>query len=182
MKKLVSVLLALALTFTLTAAFAKTYTAGTYYTVEYPDSMSLDDTSYVQDNTEDDAWLFMLSGDDYLIDASLSTVDEYSGFSLYSATDAEKQAYVAEVMTTFADQDPALVDTVIPASGIPFYIFSMEDSDGVYYFAETIANGVSLYFCCYYNDVNAPLDQPLLDSLKGILKTFAPVNDGAAAA
>ncbi len=175
MKKPAALLLALCLAFTLpAAAFAATYSAGGYYTVDYPDALTLDDTSYADENTEEDVWLFMLSGDDYLIDASINTVDDYAGFSLYDATEEEKQAYLAEVADTFADKGATLVDTVMPESGIPFYIFSMEDSDGPYYFAETIANGASVSFCCYYDDAGAALDEPLLNHLKEVLVTFRP--------
>ena len=73
-----------------------------------------------------------------------------------------------------ADDQAELVQSLELDSGIPFYIFSMEDSDGPYYYAETIANGSSLNFCCYYADTNV-LDDALLGKLITLLKTFKPV-------
>jgi hypothetical protein len=144
MKKLIAVVLSLSILFTLSAAAAASYTAGDYYTVDYPEALTVDDESYTDESTEDDLWLFMLVGDDYLIDAGLTTVEAYEGFSLYSATDAQKADYIAEALETFADSNPSLVDIVNAQSDIPFYIYSLEDSDGVYYYAETITNGVSV--------------------------------------
>lgn len=179
MKKLAAFALALALLFT--TAAAETYTAGGYYTVDYPDTLTLDDTTYQSDSTDTSTWLFMLLGDDYLIDASMSVVDEYAGFSLTDATDAEKQAYLAEVLASFADQSPALVGTVTAGSGVPFYLFSMEDSDGEYYYAETILDGNSVNFCCYYYDATVVPDTMLLSNLKTVLSTYTPVESAVSA-
>jgi len=177
MKKIAALALTLmlVLSLSLTAAAAETYTAGSYYTIEYPDdTLTLDDTSYTEDSTEDSTWLFMLEGDDYLIDASIGKLDGYEGVSLYSASDEDKAAYVADTLEDFADESPALADTLNTASGVPFYIYSLESSDGAYYYAETIANGVSVNFCCYYNDTELPLDADLLAAFESILSTFQP--------
>jgi FlaG/FlaF family flagellin (archaellin) len=175
MKKRMAVLLMLALVFTLTAAAAQTYTSGNYYTIVYPDSLQMDDTSHTDESSENNQWLFTLSGDDYLIDAALTSVEEFANFSHYSATDAEKANYLSEVLSTFADSNPSLVDVVETADGIPFYIFSLEDSDGVYYYAETITNGISVNFCCYYYDATIPPDTMLLYNLESVLRSFTPV-------
>lgn len=170
MKKLMAVLLALALLCGVAAA--ETYTAGSYYTIDYPDTLSLDDSSYTDDSTTTSTWLFMLLGDNYMIDASVSTVEAYAGFSLQSADDTEKQNYINEVMSTFADQTPAQVDTFTAADGVPFYVFSMEDSDGQYYYAETIVSGERINFCCYYYDASVAPDAALLSALKTVLSTY----------
>ena len=175
MKKLAALTLALLLTMSLTAACAQTYTAGNWFSVDYADSLTLDDTSYTGDNTDDYRWLFTLSDDTYLIDASLNTAEGYEGVSLYSATADDRDAYVQDTLDAFADDQAELVQTVELDNGIPFYIFSMEDSDGPYYYAETIANGNSLNFCCYYADANTALDDALLGKLVTLLKTFKPV-------
>jgi hypothetical protein len=175
MKKRIAVLLALALAFTLTAAAAQTYTAGDYFTIVYPDSLQLDDTSHTDESTENNQWLFTLSGDDYLVDAALTSVDEFANFSHYSATDAEKANYLSTVLSSFANYNPSLVDVVETGDGIPFYIFSLEDSDGMYYYAETITNGISVNFCSYYYDANASPDTMLLYNLESVLRSFKPV-------
>lgn len=176
MRKLAALTLTLLLVLSLglTAAVAETYTAGSYYTIEYPDTLTLDNTSYTDESTEESTWLFMLEGDDYLIDAAIGAVEGYEGVSLYSATDEVRETYVADTLDAFSDENPALADTLETASGVPFYIYSMEGSDGAYYFAETIANGVSVNFYCYYHDSELPLDSDLLTAFEDVLSTFKP--------
>ncbi|NLI22923.1 MAG: hypothetical protein GX418_15420 [Clostridiales bacterium] len=182
MKKLAALSLALLLALSLTAATAETYAAGSYYTIDYPETLTLDNTSYTDESSADYEWLFMLTGEDYLIDASLSPVSDYEGFSLYSATEDEKQAYVEDTLSAYSDESAVLTDTLTTGEGVPFYIFTMEDSDGVYLYAETIANGQSVNFCCYYNDGSAAPDDTLLGYLRTVLETFrkgAPSNSSA---
>lgn len=177
MKKLIALTLALLLTFSLTAAFAQTYTAGQYYTIDYNDDLTLDNTSYTSENTSDNLWLFMLYNDDYLIDAGLSAAEGYEGVSLYAADQDVRDAYVKETLESFADDNIQLVDELTTVSGFPFYLYSMEDSDGAYYYAETIANGSCVSFCCYYHDANAPLDDTLLQHLSEMLITLRPAEE-----
>lgn len=172
MKKLAALSLALLMTLGMTIASAETYTAGSAYTIDYPDTLTLDNTSYTDESTTDYTWLFMLSNDDYLIDASISPATGYEGFSLYNASDADKQAYLDDTLEAYADDNIVLVDTLTVDTDIPFYVFSMEDSDGVYYYAETLANGNSLNFSCYYNDGEATLDDTLLANFEAVLTTF----------
>ncbi len=173
MRKWVAALVALLLCLPL-VALGETYTAGGYYTIDYPDTYTLDDTSYTDESTTDNIWLFLLDGETCLIDASVATVDGYEGFSLTNATDKEKQQYVADTLASFTDQNAALADTLTAASGVPFYVFSMEDSDGPYYYAETILNGTSAYFYCYYDDTTHAPDAALMTDLKTVLQTFRP--------
>ena len=173
MKKWVAVLVTLLLCLPL-GALGETYTAGGYYAIDYPETYTLDDSSYTDESTADNIWLFLLDGEAYLIDASVATVDGYEGFSLTNATDEEKQQYVADTLASFTDQNAALADTLTAASGVPFYVFSMEDSDGPYYYAETILNGTSAYFYCYYDDTTHAPDAALMTDLKTVLQTFRP--------
>ena len=182
MKKWVALSLAMMMALSLTVASAQTYQAGSYYTITYPDTLTLDDTSYTEDNTADNSWLFMLVGDNWLIDASINTVSDYAGVSLYSASDADRQAYVDDTLDAYADENATLVDTLTLAGNIPFYVYSMEDSDGAYYYAETIANGASINFCAYYDDAAAVLDDALLTNLTDVLTTFTPVSADTASA
>ena len=178
MKKFATLTLALMLTFSLTAAFAQTtYTAGQYYTIDYNDELTLDNTSYTSENTADNLWLFMLYNDDYLIDAALSAASGYEGVSLYDADQSVRDAYKDDTLEAFADENIAFVDEVTTVSGFPFYIFSMDGSDGAYYYAETIANGSSVNFCCYYNDATATLDDALLQNFETMLITLRPAED-----
>lgn len=176
MKKLAALALALLMALSLTSAFAQTYTAINYYTIDYDENdLTLDDTSYTSENTADSQWLFMLSNDEYIIDASIDAVDGYEGFSLFSASQADRDSFVSDTLDSFSDENAALVKTVELSGGIPFYIFSMDNSDGPYYYAETIANGNSVNFCCYYVDASAALDDALLAHLVELLNTFKPV-------
>ena len=177
MKKWVAVLVTLLLCLPL-GALGETYTAGGYYAIDYPETYTLDDSSYTDESTADNIWLFLLDGEAYLIDASVATVDGYEGFSLTNATDEEKQQYVADTLASFADQNAVLADTLTATSGVPFYVFSMEDSDGPYYYAETILNGTSAYFYCYYDDTTHAPDAALMANLKTVLQTFRPAETG----
>ena len=105
---------------------AETYTAPGFYTITYPDELTLDNTSYADENSEDEIWLFLLSNDDYMLDAYITKLDEYANVSLYSATDAQREAYVADTLDDYADYQAQLVETVTTEEGVPFYVFSMQ--------------------------------------------------------
>ena len=92
MKKGAFVLLALSLILCVAAASAQPYAAGAYYSIDYPDSFTLDNASYTDQSTEENQWLFMLTGNDCLIDAAATTVEDYKGFTLADATSTEKSA------------------------------------------------------------------------------------------
>jgi hypothetical protein len=175
MKKFAALSLAFILALSLSVASAETYTAGNYYTIDYPDTLTLDNTSYTANNTEDSIWLFMLVGEDYLIDAALDKVDGYEGVSLFSASQDDRQTYVDDTLEAYADYEATLVDTLTLSSGVPLYLFSMNDSDGPYYYAETIVKGISLNFCYYYTDASATPDATLLSNFETVLQTFTPV-------
>lgn len=176
MKKLATLTLALLMLLSLanTAAAATTYSAGSYYTIDYADELNLDDVSYADESTDDYQWLFLLYNDTYLIDASLSRVTGYEGESLYNATQEERDAYVADTLDAYADDNAQLTRELTTVSGFPFYIFSLEGSDGAYYLAETIANGTSVNLYAYYADASKPLDQELLEKFTELLITLRP--------
>ena len=172
MKKLAALSLALLLALGITAATAETYTAPGFYTITYPDGLTLDNTSYTDENSEDEVWLFLLSNEEYMLDAYITKLDEYANVSLYSATDEQREAYVEDTLDDYADYNPELVETVTTDEGIPFYVFSMQESDGAYYYAETITNGMSVNFYAYYVDASLPLDDALLSNLHDVLASL----------
>lgn len=177
MKRLAALALALLLALSAASAVAQTYTAGQFYTLDYPDDLTLDNETYTEDTTEDYIWLFLLSGD-ITIDAALTPAEGYEGVNLYEATEEQRQAYLDDMLDLYADDSAAYVDTLTSVGGYPFYIYSMEDSeDGPYYYAETLIQGTSVNFCCYYNDESAGLDQDLLDSFMTVLATVRPVDE-----
>lgn len=182
MKKLAALSLALMLVLSLTLASAETYQAGEYYKIDIPDTTALDDVSYVAENTPEYSWLFMLVSDQWLIDATFSLAEGYEGASLYNASSDDVDAYVDDTLDAYADRQITLVDTLSLDNGIPFFIYSMDDGDGAYYYAETIIDGRSFNFSAYYNDAELPLDTALLNNLQQVLKTFEPVTQAAPAA
>ena len=125
MKKLAALSLALLFALGMTAAAAETYTAQGFYTIEYPEGLTLDNTSYTDESNDDNVWLYLLTNDDYMIDAYITKLDEYTGFSLYSATESERENYVTDTLDDYADYAASLVETVTTAEGIPFYVYSM---------------------------------------------------------
>ena len=177
MKKLAAGLLALLMTLTLTLATAETYSAGSYYTIDYPDTLTLDTATDDEENTQDYQWLFMLYNDQLTIEATLAKADGYDSVSLYEATEDERDAYVQDTLDAYADDNIAFVEELTTVSGFPFYIYTMEDDDGTYYFAETIARGVSVNFYAYYEADNAAPDEALLTTLAEMLTTLRPVDD-----
>lgn len=181
MKKLFALTLAALLAFTLTAATAATYTAGNFYTLDYPDDLTLDDTSYTGETTDSYIWLYMLSNEDYAIDAALEPVVEYAGKSLYEMTQEERDAYVDFALTDFATDNAEYVDEVTSTSGFPFLIFTMDSGDGTYYFAETLIEGTSVNLCCYYNDADSAPDDALLQAFEQVLITIRPVDEAGSA-
>lgn len=174
MKKLTALLLSLFLLLALGTAAAATYTADGVYTLEYPDTLTLDDTTYAEDSAEDDLWLFVLQNDDYLIDAYITATGMYEDVSLTNATQTEIQEYLDETAATFATQNSALVGTLTSQGGTLFYLYAMSDSVGPYYYAETIESGDSINFICYYQDSARLLDARLLDDFKAVLSTYVP--------
>jgi hypothetical protein len=178
MKKFIAVLLSLSMALALAAAGADTYTVDAHYTVEYPDTMALDDTAHADESTQNNVWLFMLEGEGFLIDAYLTTLENYDpDFSLSAAGEAGIQAYLDEVTEAFSDRSPEAAGSVITDGGIPFYIFRLTDADGPYLYAETIENGVGVNFICYYVDGVTEPDEALLGTLEALLQTFTPARD-----
>lgn len=177
MKKKMAILLALALVFALSTAAADAYLVAGYYTIEYPDTLQLDSETYSLDNTEDDIWVYLLENDDYIIDAYLTATGIYEDFSLTGADESGIAEYLEEAMTSFDEQNPSLADVFTANSGTVFYIYSMSDSTGPYLFAETIEDGISINFICYYFDATAEADAALLEALETVLVTYVPVTE-----
>jgi hypothetical protein len=177
MKKRIALTLLALLLCTAALASAGTYSAGAYYTLDYDDGYTLDDTTYTGDTNAEYIWLFMLFDAQITIDAALEPATGYEGVNLYEMNEAEREAYVADTMEVFADSNAAYVDDVTSVSGYPFYIFSMDDGDGAYYYAETLIEGTSVNLLAYYRDDTATLDAALLTALEEVLITIRPADD-----
>ncbi len=174
MKKIVALTLAALLVFSIGFASAATYTAGKYYTMDYDaHAFLLDDTSYTEENTDDYKWLYMLYDDNMVIDAVLVPAYGYEGVNLYECDEDEREAYVAVTLESFSIYNAVYVDSLTSVSGYPFYIFSMDEGDGPYYYGETIIGGTSVTLTGYYDDGAAP-DDALLEALEELLITIRP--------
>lgn len=177
MKKLLASVLAAAVLCAAAAACAATYNAGTYYTLDYDDSFTLDDTTYTDESHASYTWLFRLFDAQMTIDASWDYASGYAGVNMYEMNAPEREAYVADMLALFADNNAAYVDDITSVSGYPFYIFSIEGDEGAYYYAETLINGDSASLCAYYQNEFAMLDDALLETLEEVLITIRPVEE-----
>lgn len=160
------------------AAGAETHTVEGLYSVEYEDGLTLDTTTYLLDRTDTYTWLFMLYGDEYTIDASMTKLEGYDGFSLYNATEEQRASYASDTLQALSDYDAELLSTmsvVYEGAEIPFYIFSCKDENGAYLMGETIAGGYALDFYCYYEDGARSADDALTQRLVSLLQSFTPV-------
>ena len=175
MKKLVSTLLALALCLSLGAACAAEYTVPGLCTITYDDTvLTMDNETYVDENTDAYHWCFLLYNDLYSIDMDMEQLEAYEGLSLFSATDEEKEAYKTALME---DMDAAFLSVLeVPVGSfvIPFYIFSSENEEGPYLMAETVTQGTAIDFYAYYNDATLPVDDALTEALTTLVATFKP--------
>lgn len=162
-------------------ALAVEYNAGGIYTIRYDENTyRIDDTAYLNENTDEYSWLFMLYNqqEDIFIDAAMELIPEFEGTTLFSADAQTLSDYLAATLDAFADQDiQHLVTITAGGRQIPFYVYSMTDEDGSFLYAETVVNGCSIYF-----NVNHPnssqLSDALLPALEELLITFAPVIPG----
>ncbi|MEG0742938.1 MAG: hypothetical protein RR521_11965 [Clostridia bacterium] len=171
---ILSVLLALGLT----SAHAAEYTANSTFTITYDDAVfTLDDTGYPSNIATDDTyrWLFLLNSDEYLIDVSMESwhLLGYEGDSLLTASEAEKQAYVADALSAYS---ATLLKTVeVGSEKIPFVLFYINAEGGDCLVAETLVSGYVIDFNAYYRDASRDADDALAEHLLAILDSFTPV-------
>lgn len=175
MKKLLALLLCTLFCFASAWALAADYTTPGLFTITYDDTAyELDDNSLLSERTDDEfTWLFMLYGDDAIIDVEAEKLMDFQDLTFLTASEEEKQAYVDYFLDFYADDDAMLIETLTSEKdGIPFYVFSMQDEDGLYYRAETVVKGYALDFYAYYE--NRDPDDALLEDLKALVKSFIP--------
>lgn len=173
MKKLVVLLLTLTLCFGAAFALAAEYTASALYTITYDDAVFTLDTSYADTSSEGERWLFSLTHDKMVVEGVQEPIQGEESLDLLTATPEALQEYIDGVYDYFADQCPELITTIkTTREGVPFYVFSLRDEEGTYYYAETMVKGMSLGFYAYYTDVDA--DDALLDALTQLLETYVP--------
>lgn len=181
MKKTILAALVLLLCCLCLPALAVEYNAGGIYTVRYDESTyRIDDTAYLNENTDEYSWLFMLynSTEDIFIDAAMEVIPEFEGITLFSADAQGRSDYLAATLDAFADQDIQYLTTITAGEWqIPFYVYSMTDEDGSFLYAETIVNGCAIHFNANHPN-SSELSDALLPALEELLLTFAPVVPG----
>lgn len=173
MKKTLAFILASLLCFGAAGALAADYTVNGLFTITYGDAFTLDDTTYLEESTGEDRWLFLLSEGSTDIDARTERVEGYEDVSLSSATEEQLEEYVNTFVNDYVDEDATLVGSLL-AGKIPFYLFEMTDSDGKYYLAQTVEKGYGIVFYAYYTD-GTDADEALLEKLEALVESFVPV-------
>ena len=167
--KLLSLLLALLLILCLGGAQAAEYTAPGLFTVTYDEQRwTADCAAYHGESTPEARWLFMLYSDDMLIDVEAATAAGYAVQTLVGADAGSIERYIDDMAFVGCTH----LDT-ITVGEIPFVLFEMEDEEGPYLMAETVANGWCIDFYAYY-DQGGPADEKLAEALREVLGTFEP--------
>ncbi len=173
MKKLVAVILTLSLMILCVPAFAADYTASGVGTFTLPDSMEIDNSSYIDENTEESVWLFDAFDDDMVLECYNEYLSDYEGVSLFSYTEDELNAYIEQALYELGDDtSPASYTETVRAGQIPFIIYLLDDEGEKYYYAETIANGWCISLTIYSQE-GSDLDSELA-ILKDVLASFTP--------
>ncbi len=178
-KKLVFLLVCmLACTVCLSALAVEYTTVNNLFTITYDENLYLlDDFTYLNENTSDYQWLYMLylPEKDVVVDVEMEYMPEFEGVTLYTASEATYAQYVDATLDLFSDYHIQLLDTItVSEQNIPFYIYSKEDADGAYITAETIVNGWAIQFSTYHNE-SGEMDASLLTVVQEIVSTFKPV-------
>lgn len=180
MKKLFAFAMALAIclaAFSVSSAFAATFTAEGVYTVTYDDAAyTVDTTTYADENVDDTYhWYGLIYNNDYAIDATVYDVENLAGVTLFTMEELERQEYVDYMMDAHSDSAIDYIGSLtVSEYNIPFYFFTAEDSEGEYLFAQTLVQGKAIDFAIYYNDASMDVDQTLVDALSELVNTFVP--------
>lgn len=178
MKKLLSLLLALLLLTAAGLACAEEYNANGIFTITYDENLyQFDNRTYLSENTDQYVWLFMLyqPQEDVVVDVCMEYLEEFEDLTLFTAPAEDRQKYVNATLDAFTDQNIKLLDTLTVSDyDIPFYVYSLEDSNGGYLIAETVVSGWGIQFSAYHQD-SKDLDDALLKVLEEIMTSFRPV-------
>ena len=168
--RLLSLLLAALLLLGAGSACAAEHTISGLFSITYDETVfTLDHSSYCDDSTPEHRWLFVLCSEDALIDVDMQPAGDYAVQSLDGADEAALKIYIDEMSFVGCEY----IETV-DAGEIPFGLFRMNDENGPYLLAETIANGWCIDFYAYY-DQDAPVDEALVQALRSVVRTYRPM-------
>lgn len=159
-------------------ALAAEYNAGGIFTIQYDETdWQIDNLTYNNETTEEYNWLFLLykESTDVSIDVAMEQVAEFGGLNLFSADAVKRAAYLEATLDAFQDLNMKYLTTITVSDWeIPFYVYTMEDEEGQYLYAETIVSGCSINFhACHA--LSSQRSDALLPALEEILTTFTPV-------
>lgn len=173
------VALAAALTLMAAPALAETHTFPGVCTLSIPAGWDMDDTSYLNENTQNEIWLadFYSEADDNAV-VSLNMTNlgaDWAGFSLFAEGDEGLARFREEMADTYDGLRYRYLNTVLVGDqGIPFVLSHFEDEDGPVYTAETVAAGWAIYFYAYLMDGSGDLPDAEYDAFLSILHSFTP--------
>lgn len=175
MKKLLALLLCILSCLACVCALAADYNVPGLFTITYDDTAyELNNNSFLSERADEEfTWLFILYGDDAIIDVEAEKLIDFPDLTFLTASEEERQDYVDYFLDLYGDADAELVASLTSAKdGIPFYVFSMQDEDGLYYQAETVVKGYALDFYASYEDRDP--DDALLEDLTALVESFIP--------
>ena len=153
---------------------AQVYTCDGLFSFPVPQGMWLDDQAYQDDFEIGQDWRLMLYDATRAIDVTaVSALGRYEGMSLSTMTDEE----VADYRETFLDQNVTqnaeYLEQLDSLDGsMRFLLFSVRDSSGLYYTAETLISGAIYAFDCYRADLT-DAQEGELEALRAFLPTLA---------
>lgn len=169
MKKLVSLLLLLALITCAASSLAEDYTVEGLYTVCIPEGMAVDNRSYAEETD----WLFLAENDAMIIDAFRDTIPYYGDMTLKNPSEETVSDYRAFFEEDYEDSSPHFEERFAAPDGTVFFLYTLKDSEGRYLNAETVSCGYGISFQAYYFDGRDP-DETLRMKLEEVLASFRP--------
>lgn len=180
MKKIIALLLTLALCLSALSALAAEKTAQGLFTVTYDETRFTVEEQATSEsmNVEPSVnWLFALTDGKVTLEAVTEPLDAFPELTLATATDDERQAYVDYFLDTYAMEDAKYEGLILTQKdSLPFELFTLEDEEGHYYYAETVVKGLTIGFYCYYEGVGEAFDpdDALYDLFATFLEGYAP--------
>ena len=173
MKHRIALLLLLCLMLAVAPVLAESYTVTGLYTITVPEGFTLDNRTYF----DEDGWLFMLTSDTALVEAWRDRTPYYDNLTMINPSPEDMSRFQSIFEDDFQDMSPSYVETVTTPDGVTFLIYTLKDTIGSYYNAETAFSGYGISFNVSYLD-NATPDNALLLILKDLLQTLRPTEGG----
>lgn len=158
------------------AASAKTYRVENAFALTYPQEWTYDNVTYCQDNTEESIWLVDLYDDQFSVGVYMDYYPDWEEFSLFSASEREIRRYAEDLVEQLTDGEGQAewIDTIRTPSGVPFVLLTVEDADGQYLCAETMASGWAIYLFGYAS-WEEEISPEYAEAFREIVSSFRPM-------